>query len=37
LSVDTCPLRNPWDRLGAEGAGPRLLDPEMFQEKKVAR
>jgi len=37
LSVDTCPLRNPWDRLGAEGAGPRLLDPEMFQEKKAAR
>ena len=37
LSVDTCPLRNPWDRLGADGAGPRLLDPEMFQEKKAAR
>lgn len=28
LSLGVCPLRNPWDRLGAEGAGPRLLDPE---------
>jgi MerR family redox-sensitive transcriptional activator SoxR len=27
LSIDTCPLRNPWDELGAEGPGPRLLDP----------
>lgn len=27
LSLETCPLRNPWDCLGAEGAGPRLLDP----------
>jgi MerR family transcriptional regulator, redox-sensitive transcriptional activator SoxR len=27
LSIETCPLRNPWDRLGAEGPGPRLLDP----------
>lgn len=29
LSIETCPLRNPWDRLGAEGPGPRLLDPDM--------
>jgi MerR family transcriptional regulator, redox-sensitive transcriptional activator SoxR len=27
LSIETCPLRNPGDELGAEGAGPRLLDP----------
>ena len=26
LSLGTCPLRNPWDRLGAEGPGPRLLE-----------
>jgi MerR family redox-sensitive transcriptional activator SoxR len=29
LSLETCPLRNPWDRLAEEGPGPRLLDPEM--------
>lgn len=28
LSLGVCPLRNPWDKLGAEGPGPRLLDPE---------
>lgn len=28
LSLEGCPLRNPWDRLSEEGAGPRLLDPE---------
>lgn len=28
LSLNSCPLRNPWDRLAEEGAGPRLLDPE---------
>lgn len=28
LSLGVCPLRNPWDRLGEEGAGPRLLDPD---------
>lgn len=28
LSLGACPLRNPWDRLGAEGPGARLLDPE---------
>jgi MerR family redox-sensitive transcriptional activator SoxR len=27
LSLKVCPLRNPKDRLGAEGPGPRLLDP----------
>ncbi len=28
LSVRDCPLHNPLDRLGEEGPGPRLLDPE---------
>jgi MerR family redox-sensitive transcriptional activator SoxR len=28
LSMRTCPLRNPWDTLAKQGAGPRLLDPE---------
>jgi MerR family redox-sensitive transcriptional activator SoxR len=28
LSLGTCPLRNPWDKLAAEGPGARLLDPE---------
>jgi MerR family redox-sensitive transcriptional activator SoxR len=27
LSLEACPLRNPWDCLAAEGPGPRLLDP----------
>jgi MerR family redox-sensitive transcriptional activator SoxR len=27
LSLKTCPLRNPRDALGAQGAGPRLLEP----------
>jgi MerR family redox-sensitive transcriptional activator SoxR len=27
LSTGVCPLRNPDDMLGAEGPGPRLLDP----------
>ncbi|MDH4611067.1 redox-sensitive transcriptional activator SoxR [Pseudomonas sp. BN102] len=26
LSLEACPLRNPCDELGGEGAGPRLLD-----------
>jgi len=26
LSLKTCPLRNPQDALGVQGAGPRLLD-----------
>jgi MerR family redox-sensitive transcriptional activator SoxR len=29
LSIESCPLRNPWDKLGAEGPGPRLLDPDV--------
>jgi MerR family transcriptional regulator, redox-sensitive transcriptional activator SoxR len=29
LSIDSCPLRNPWDRLGSQGPGPRLLDPDL--------
>lgn len=28
LSMQACPLRNPWDELGAQGPGPRLLDAE---------
>jgi len=28
LSLEACPLRNPWDRLAEQGPGPRLLDPE---------
>jgi len=27
LSLESCPLRNPWDRLAEQGPGPRLLDP----------
>lgn len=27
LSIDACPLRNPFDVLGRQGAGARLLDP----------
>ena len=27
LSLGVCPLRNPRDRLGNKGTGPRLLDP----------
>jgi MerR family transcriptional regulator, redox-sensitive transcriptional activator SoxR len=33
LSIESCPLRNPWDRLGADGPGPQLLDPEGFSNK----
>ena len=29
LSLAVCPLRNPCDRLAAQGPGPRLLDPEL--------
>lgn len=28
LSIDACRLRNPWDGLGEEGPGARLLDTE---------
>lgn len=28
LSMQECPLRNPWDELGQQGAGPRLLAPD---------
>jgi MerR family redox-sensitive transcriptional activator SoxR len=28
LSIADCPLRNPLDELSAQGAGPRLLDPD---------
>jgi MerR family redox-sensitive transcriptional activator SoxR len=32
LSLKVCPLRNPKDRLGAEGPGPRLLDPSTVSQ-----
>jgi MerR family redox-sensitive transcriptional activator SoxR len=28
LSLRDCPLRNPWDKLAAQGSGPQLLDPD---------
>lgn len=28
LSIEDCPLRNPYDTLGAEGPGARLLEPD---------
>lgn len=28
LSMGVCPLRNPWDELGKQGPGARLLDPD---------
>ncbi|MDN3517584.1 redox-sensitive transcriptional activator SoxR [Aquisalimonas lutea] len=28
LSIDSCPLRNPYDELAEQGSGPRLLDPD---------
>jgi MerR family transcriptional regulator, redox-sensitive transcriptional activator SoxR len=34
LSLGTCPLRNPWDRLAAYGPGPRLLDPGICSAEK---
>ena len=33
LSLATCPLRNPWDCLGKQGPGPRLLDPDGCQHE----
>jgi MerR family redox-sensitive transcriptional activator SoxR len=35
LSLADCPLVNPWDKLGKEGPGPRLLDPT-FKTKATA-
>ncbi|MFN3985530.1 MAG: redox-sensitive transcriptional activator SoxR [Rhodocyclaceae bacterium] len=29
LSMDDCPLRNPWDELAAQGPGPRLLEGDV--------
>jgi len=37
LSLGVCPLRNPWDQLGEEGPGPRLLDPELSTSPKSGR
>ncbi len=28
LTLQVCPLRNPWDKLSEQGPGARLLDPE---------
>lgn len=28
LSIDSCPLRNPWDELAEQGPGPRLLSQD---------
>lgn len=28
LSLEACPLRNPWDELSEQGPGARLLEPE---------
>src|SRR5262249_32823777 len=36
LSLGVCPLRNPWDKLGKEGPGPRLLDPMEYARPRVA-
>jgi MerR family transcriptional regulator, redox-sensitive transcriptional activator SoxR len=33
LSMAACPLRNPHDSLAAQGAGPRLLMPEISAKK----
>ena len=32
LSIDACRLRNPWDELGDEGPGARLLDSDTPQK-----
>ncbi len=32
LSLEACPLRNPWDMLAAQGPGPQLLDPGLYAE-----
>ena len=37
LSLGVCPLRNPWDTLGADGPGPRLLDPELCPASPVEK
>jgi MerR family transcriptional regulator, redox-sensitive transcriptional activator SoxR len=37
LSLGVCPLRNPWDALGAEGPGPRLLDPGLCPHSPVEK
>jgi len=34
LSLGSCPLRNPWDQLGAQGPGPRLLDPVLGMDNR---
>ena len=33
LSMEACPLRNPWDRLAKQGPGPRLLEPEQPEKR----
>nr|WP_298094404.1 redox-sensitive transcriptional activator SoxR [uncultured Shinella sp.] len=32
LSMQECPLRNPWDTLATEGPGPRLLEPDLSEK-----
>lgn len=36
LSLESCPLRNPWDELSKLGPGPRLLDPEV-EDRDIGR
>ncbi len=39
LSMESCPLRNPWDRLASEGPGARILERENIphQQSKTDR
>ena len=37
LSVESCPLRNPWDRLGQQGPGARLLEVQGTTEPEDNR
>jgi MerR family redox-sensitive transcriptional activator SoxR len=33
LSMESCPLRNPWDKLAEEGPGARLLEKGLHQKE----
>lgn len=37
LSMKTCPLRNPWDELAAQGPGPQLIEPTPNPRRRTAR
>jgi MerR family redox-sensitive transcriptional activator SoxR len=37
LSLESCPLYNPGDRLAEEGPGPRLLDPAAVSRRSSTR